>query len=128
MRLLLDTHVFIWWVGLPEKLSERVTTLLGNRDNELFLSVASVWEMQIKLKSGKLTLDLPLEEMILNQQEENDLNLLNIDVADVWVLDGLPVPHRDPFDRMIIAQSIRAELSLISVDRLFDSYPIKRLW
>jgi PIN domain nuclease of toxin-antitoxin system len=84
--------------------------------------------MQIKLKSGKLTLDLPLEEMILNQQEENDLNLLNIDVADVWVLDGLPVPHRDPFDRMIIAQSIRAELSLISVDRLFDSYPIKRLW
>ncbi|MFO8040498.1 MAG: type II toxin-antitoxin system VapC family toxin [Sodalinema sp.] len=128
MRLLLDTHVFIWWVGLPEKLSERVTTLLGNRDNELFLSVASVWEMQIKLKSGKLTLDLPLEEMILNQQEENDLNLLNIDVADVWVLDGLPVPHRDPFDRMIIAQSIRAELSLMSVDRLFDSYPIKRLW
>lgn len=128
MRLLLDTHVFIWWVGLPEKLSERVTTLLGNRDNKLFLSVASVWEMQIKLKSGKLTLDLPLEEMIIGQQEENDLNLLNIDVADVWVLDGLPVPHRDPFDRMIIAQSIRAELSLISVDRRFDSYPIKRLW
>jgi PIN domain nuclease of toxin-antitoxin system len=128
MRLLLDTHVLIWWTLTPDKLSERVTTLLGNRDNELFLSVASVWEMQIKLKSGKLTLDLPLEEMILNQQEENDLNLLNIDVADVWVLDGLPVPHRDPFDRMIIAQSIRAELSLISVDRLFDSYPIKRLW
>lgn len=128
MRLLLDTHVLIWWTLTPDKLSERVTTLLGNRDNELFLSVASVWEMQIKLKSGKLTLDLPLEEMILNQQEENDLNLLNIDVADVWVLDGLPVPHRDPFDRMIIAQSIRAELSLMSVDRLFDSYPIKRLW
>ena len=112
----------------PKKLSETVTTLLGNRDNELFLSVASVWEMQIKLKSGKLTLDLPLEEMILGQQEENDLNLLNIDVADVWVLDGLPVPHRDPFDRIIIAQSIRGELSLISVDRLFDSYPIHRLW
>ncbi|OAB58855.1 twitching motility protein PilT [Phormidium willei BDU 130791] len=128
MRLLLDTHVLIWWTLTPDKLSERVTTLLGNRDNELFLSVASVWEMQIKLKSGKLTLDLPLEEMMIGQQEENDLNLLSIDVADVWVLDSLPVPHRDPFDRMIIAQSIRAELSLISVDRLFDSYPIKRLW
>jgi len=128
MKLLLDTHVFIWWVGLPEKLSPRVTTLLGNRENELFLSVASVWEMQIKLKSGKLTLDLPLEEMVLNQKDENDLNLLNINVADVWMLDRLPVPHRDPFDRMIIAQSIRAELSLISIDRLFDAYPIKRLW
>ncbi|MFP4222261.1 MAG: type II toxin-antitoxin system VapC family toxin [Phormidium sp.] len=128
MRLLLDTHVLIWWTLTPEKLSQRVTTLLANRENELFLSVASVWEMQIKLKSGKLTLDLPLEEMVLNQQDENDLNLLNIDVADVWVLDRLPVPHRDPFDRMIIAQSLRAELSLISIDRLFDAYPIKRLW
>lgn len=103
MKLLLDTHTFIWWTGLPERLSERVANLLAQEDNDLLLSVASVWEMQIKIQSGKLNLDLPLRELISTQQQTNNLQLLPIEVEDVWVLESLPAVHRDPFDRIIIA-------------------------
>ncbi len=128
MKLLLDTHTFIWWTGVPERLSERVANLLAQEDNDLLLSVASVWEMQIKIQSGKLSLDLPLRELVLSQQQTNNLQLLSIKVADVWVLESLPVPHRDPFDRMIIAQAIAQELPILSVDAVFDVYPVQRVW
>lgn len=128
MKLLLDTHTFIWWTGVPERLSERVANLLAQEDNDLLLSVASVWEMQIKIQSGKLSLDLPLRELVLSQQQTNNLQLLSIKVADVWVLESLPVPHRDPFDRMIIAQAIAQELPILSMDAVFDAYPVQRVW
>ena len=128
MKLLLDTHTFIWWTGVPERLSERVANLLAQEDNDLLLSVASVWEMQIKIQSGKLSLDLPLRELVLSQQQTNNLQLLSITVADVWVLESLPVPHRDPFDRIIIAQAIAHELPIFSVDAVFDAYPVQRVW
>jgi len=128
MKLLLDTHTFIWWTGLPERLSERVANLLAQEDNDLLLSVASVWEMQIKIQSGKLNLDLPLRELISTQQQTNNLQLLAIEVGDVWVLESLPAAHRDPFDRIIIAQAISQQLPIISVDGVFDGYPVQRLW
>ena len=84
--------------------------------------------MQIKIQSGKLSLDLPLRELVLSQQQTNNLQLLSIKVADVWVLESLPVPHRDPFDRMIIAQAIAQELPILSVDAVFDAYPVQRVW
>ena len=128
MKLLLDTHTLIWWTLTPERLSERVANLLAQEDNDLLLSVASVWEMQIKIPSGNLSLDLPLRELVLSQQQTNNLQLLSIRVADVWVLSSLPVPHRDPFDRMIIAQAIAHELPILSVDAVFDAYPVQRVW
>ena len=128
MKLLLDTHTLIWWTLTPEKLSERVANLLAQEDNELLLSVASVWEMQIKIQSGKLQLDLPLRELISNQQQTNNLQLLSIELADVWVLDSLPVPHRDPFDRIIISQAIAHQFPILSIDGVFDAYPVQRVW
>ncbi|GAB4295064.1 MAG: type II toxin-antitoxin system VapC family toxin [Oscillatoriaceae cyanobacterium] len=128
MKLLLDTHTLIWWTLTPERLSERVANLLAQEDNDLLLSVASVWEMQIKIQSGKLNLDLPRRELISTQQQTNNLQLLPIEVEDVWVLESLPAVHRDPFDRIIIAQAIGQQLPIISVDGVFDGYPVQRLW
>jgi len=90
MRLLLDTHVFIWWADQQESLSTRVLSALKDEANELLLSVASVWEMQIKVQLGKLKLSTPLRELVENQVETNDLKLLPIELAHVLVLDTLP--------------------------------------
>lgn len=128
MKLLLDTHTLIWWTLTPERLSDRVSNLLADKNNELMLSVASVWEMQIKLQIGKLNLNLPLEELIETQQQTNNLLLLPIEVDYVWTLKNLPMHHRDPFDRMLIAQAIAEQLPIVSVDAAFDAYPITRLW
>lgn len=128
MRVLLDTHTFIWWTGVPEKLSTSASSLLAEPNTELILSVASVWEMQIKLQLGKLNLSLPLRELIENQQQTNNLELLPIDVSHVWVLENLPTPHKDPFDRIIIAQATVEQISILSVDAVFDEYPINRVW
>jgi PIN domain nuclease of toxin-antitoxin system len=102
--------------------------LLAEPNTELILSVASVWEMQIKLQLGKLNLSLPLRELIENQQQTNNLELLPIDVSHVWVLENLPTPHKDPFDRIIIAQATVEQISILSVDAVFDEYPINRVW
>ena len=97
MKMLLDTHTFIWWDSAPEKLSKRVLNLCENRSNILMLSVASVWEMQIKLQLGKLKLDIPLRILIENQQQKNDLKILSINLEHTLALDELPLHHKDPF-------------------------------
>ena len=84
MKLLLDTHIFIWWVDQPEKLSLAALSALEDEANELLLSVASVWEMQIKIQLGKLKLSLPLKELINNQQETNDLTVSPVALTHVW--------------------------------------------
>ncbi len=124
MKLLLDTHTFIWWSLTPEKLSNRVSSLLADPSNDLILSVASIWEMQIKLQLGKLNLELPLRELIETQQRTNNLQLLPIQVSHVWTLENLPIPHKDPFDRILIAQATVEQHSLLSSDAIFDAYPV----
>ena len=128
MNLLLDTHTFIWWSLTPERLSQRVSSLLADPSNELILSVASVWEMQIKLQLGKLNLELPLRELIETQQQRNNLQLLPIQVTHVWALENLPIPHKDPFDRILIAQATVEQHPLLSIDAIFDAYPVNRVW
>lgn len=128
MELILDTHALIWWSLTPERLSARVSNILADRNNDLMLSVASVWEMQIKLQRGKLNLDLPLRELIENQQQTNKLKILPIETNHIWVLESLPLAHRDPFDRIIIAQAIALGLPVLSVDAVFDAYPVQRWW
>ena len=128
MNLLLDTHTFIWWSLTPERLSQRVSSLLADPSNELILSVASVWEMQIKLQLGKLNLELPLRELIETQQQRNNLQLLPIQVTHVWALENLPIPHKDPFDRILIAQATVEQYPLLSIDAIFDAYPVNRVW
>ena len=127
MKLLLDTHIFIWWVDQPEKLSLAAPSALEDEANELLLSVASVWEMQIKIQLGKLKLSLPLKELINNQQETNDLTVSPVALTHVLALDSLPFHHKDPFDRLLIAQSIEEGVTIVSADSQFSAYPVKLL-
>jgi PIN domain nuclease of toxin-antitoxin system len=127
MKLLLDTHVFIWWADHPEKLSPAALSALENEANELFLSVASVWEMQIKIQLGRLKLSLPLKELVKNQQETNDLTVSPVALTHVLALDNLPFHHKDPFDRLLIAQSIEEDLTLVTADSQFSTYSVKLL-
>ncbi|MDJ0734427.1 MAG: type II toxin-antitoxin system VapC family toxin [Nostocaceae cyanobacterium] len=128
MNLLLDTHVFIWSRGNPERLSDNVRELLIDTNNSWILSLASIWEMQIKIQLGKLNLNLSLPSLIKNQQRVNALQLLVIELNHIWGLTNLPNHHRDPFDRILIAQAIVEELLILSIDSVFDAYPIQRLW
>lgn len=128
MKLLLDTHTFIWWVDKPEKLPKLVLTSFEDPDNSLILSIVSVWEMQIKHQLGKLKLDIPLRTLIENQLEANNLQILPVDLAHIWALGGLPLHHRDPFDRLLIAQARVEDAFLVSQDEAFSDYPVKLLW
>ena len=127
MRLLLDTHIFIWWADQPEKLSPAALSALEDEANELLLSVASVWEMQIKIQLGKLKLSLPLKDLIKNQQETNDITVSPVALTHVLALDALPFHHKDPFDRLLIAQSIEEDLTLVTADSQFSAYSVKLL-
>lgn len=127
MRLLLDTHVFIWWADQQESLSATALSALNDEANELILSVASVWEMQIKVQLRKLKLSLPIEELIETQVETNDLRILPVALPHVLALNALPFHHKDPFDRLLIAQSIHEDITLVSVDPEFPAYSVKLL-
>ena len=127
MKLLLDTHIFIWWTDQPEKLSPSALSALEDEANELLLSVASVWEMQIKTQLGKLKLRLPLKVLVENQQETNDLTVSPVALTHVLALDALPFHHKDPFDRLLIAQSIAEGLTIVTADSQFSAYSVKLL-
>ena len=128
MKVLLDTHTFIWWDSEPEKLSSTVLTLCRDRTNILLLSMASVWEMQIKLQLGKLKLNLPLAEIIENQRQTNNIEILPIGLTHVLALDSLPSHHKDPFDRLLIAQANVEDTILVSRDPVFTHYPVEVVW
>ncbi len=128
MRLLLDTHVFIWLNENPGQIPQQIITLLSDSDNDLFFSLVSVWEMQIKIQLGKLQLQDPLPEILMTQQAANNLQILPIHLDHIWALEGLPNHHRDPFDRLLIAQALATQLPIISADSIFNRYPIQRLW
>ena len=128
MNLLLDTHTFIWWDSDPSKLSEKVLALCQTAENRLLLSVASIWEMQIKAQLGKLTLEKPLAELVEAQQRVNGLELLPIQLSHVLALDSLPLYHRDPFDRLLVAQANAEGAVLLSQDSLFAKYSVELIW
>ncbi len=128
MKLLLDTHTFIWWDSVPNKLSTEVLSLFQDQANEMILSVASIWEMQIKLQLGKLQLNSPLREIITTQQETNNIKILDVSLVHILALEELPTPHKDPFDRLLVAQTIAEDAILVSRDKMFKQYPIKLLW
>jgi PIN domain nuclease of toxin-antitoxin system len=127
MRLLLDTHTFIWWDSDPGKLSAAALAALSDPANELFLSVASIWEMAIKSDLGKLTLRLPLADIIAHQRL-NGIQLLSIHPAHVLGVVGLPAAHKDPFDRLLVAQAVAEGMDLVTADPVFASYPVRVFW
>ena len=127
MKILLDTHAFIWLDTQPEKLSKTAMEVCQDIDNQLYLSIASVWEMQIKAQLGKLELKIPLADMVKVQKQENDLNILTITLEHIYQLQMLPFHHNDPFDRLIIAQSFLENMTIISADGKFKDYGISVL-
>lgn len=128
MRILLDTHSFLWFIAGDERLSAMARALMENPDNELALSVASVWEMAIKHSLGKLPVARPFADIIPAQITANGIQVLPISVAHAAHVALLPFHHRDPFDRLLIAQSMLERLPLLSADPAFDAYNIQRLW
>jgi PIN domain nuclease of toxin-antitoxin system len=127
LELLLDTHILIGWVDEPKKLPVHLYTTLEDGANSLFISVASAWEMQIKYQLGKLKFQQPLPQLIANQQQRNGARILSVTLTHVFELGNLPLHHKDPFDRLLIAQALAENLTLVSVDPAFAAYPIKLL-
>lgn len=103
-------------------------SLLADASNSLFLSVVSIWEMQIKSQLGKLKLNLPLRELIESQQQTNGLQILSIALEHVLALENLPAHHKDPFDRLLVAQAVVEDASLVSMDSALTAYTVKLLW
>lgn len=128
MRFLLDTHTFIWFVTDSPKISATVKELIENENNEKLLSIASVWEMAIKHSSGKLSFGLPFRVFIEQQTSLNNIDWLEINLDHIEVVATLHFHHRDPFDRLLIAQAIADQLPILSADSTFDNYSIQRLW
>jgi len=128
MKLLLDTHVFIWWANEPERLSPKVLSLCEDAENTLLLSVASVWEMQIKTQLGKLKFTLPLSNLIRSQQQINNIQILPIELEHVLELQRLPAYHNDPFDRLLMVQAKAEDALLVSKDSAFKKYKTKLIW
>lgn len=128
MRILLDTHTFLWTAVGSSQLSDRAKNLFLDTQNELYLSMASVWEMAIKSSLGKLTFHKPIESYILDILQENAIQLLNIDFRHVMRVSSLPFHHGDPFDRLLVSQAIEEKIPILSCDLAFDAYSLERLW
>lgn len=127
MRVLLDTHAFIWWFEDNRRLSTGARGAIADA-TEGFLSIASCWEMAIKVSHGRLTVAKPLERLIPEQLGLNGFRLLQIDLDDVARVATLPFHHRDPFDRLLAAQALGEELTFVSADPVFRKYGVKRVW
>ncbi len=127
MTYLLDTHTLIWMASLPDRLSPLAVSICQDRSNILLMSIVNVWEMQIKLQLGKLHLALPLETFV-QQLQLNDIQLYPITLDHIYMLGSLPLHHRDPFDRLLIAQARFEGIPIITSDPAFDAYEIVRVW
>ncbi|NUM68000.1 type II toxin-antitoxin system VapC family toxin [candidate division KSB1 bacterium] len=120
MNLLLDTHAFLWFIKDDASLSLRARGLIEEPENKRLLSIVSLWEIAIKASLGKIVLKLPFDALMPRQLQENDIDLLPIALPHLGLVERLPFHHRDPFDRLIIAQSLVENLPLVSIDSQFE--------
>lgn len=128
MNLLLDTHTFLWFTAGDSNLSQTARAAIEDENNNLYLSVASIWEIAIKVSIEKLELSEPFEVLIPDMLAENEIELLDISVNHAALITTMPFHHRDPFDRLIAAQAKTEQLTLVSADTFFDTYGVNRLW
>jgi len=128
MRLLLDTHTFLWWINNDPLLSEPARAAIASERNECFLSLASCWELAIKTSIGKLRLTKTVERFIPEELAANDFKLLNLDFRHVAKVESLPFHHRDPFDRLLVAQVLAERMTIVSADAVLSEYGVKRIW
>jgi PIN domain nuclease of toxin-antitoxin system len=123
---LIDTHVLLWYIEGNPRLSSKIISLLDNPTNTVYVSKASLWEITIKISIGKLSINIPFETLE-DFLEEKDFIPLEFDISDLTILKNLPFHHSDPFDRLIIAQAMNNDFTLISDDSKFDPYPVNLL-
>ncbi len=128
MNYLLDTHVFIWWITGESRLPQTVQKVLSEAAGSVWVSAASLWEMALKIKLGKLKMPEPFDTYVLRQIQINRMEVLPIHAPHVLETMKLPAHHRDPFDRLLVAQARREELTLISGDSAMRSYDVAILW
>lgn len=128
MRVIIDTHVFLWWVEGDKALPARARAALANPENECLLSLASVWELSIKAALAKLKLALPVQRYVTEHVAANGFRLLNIELGHVGRVETLPTHHSDPFDRLLIAQGLVENLPIVTADAVFARYGVKRIW
>ncbi|MBC8074783.1 MAG: type II toxin-antitoxin system VapC family toxin [Chloroflexales bacterium] len=128
MKLLLDTHTFLWFVNGDAKLSSPSRQLIEDVTNDRLISIASIWEMAIKVSTGRLQFDEPFAHFIPTQLQQNRIAILDITIAHTMHVAELPYHHRDPFDRLLIAQALVEVIPIVGADSAFDPYGITRLW
>jgi PIN domain nuclease of toxin-antitoxin system len=128
MNALLDTHAFLWWVIDDFQLSQTAKSIIADPTNTIYLSVVSAWEIIIKERTGKLTLPEPPEIYIPSRLVSNRLIGLDVQMQHVLQIASLPDHHRDPFDRLLIAQSQIESIPLITADRLISQYEVNVIW
>ncbi len=128
MRLLLDTHALLFWVYAPARLGSAALGAISDRNNQVYFSVASSWEISIKVGLGKLTLDGPVSEVIPTELLRHGITLLPIDHAHVLAVSDLPRHYGDPFDRLLVVQARAEGLKLVSADRNLARYGVDVVW
>jgi len=128
MKILLDTHAFLWWITDDQKLSSRAREVISDAENELFFSAASGWEISIKVQLGRLKLPEEPERFIPEQLRMNFIRSLPIQMRHALFVSTLPNHHRDPFDRMLVAQAQLEEMSILSADLQMSRYQVELIW
>jgi len=128
MKILLDTHAFLWWISDDPRLGKAARERIADHRNEVFLSVASTWELAIKVNLGRLAVSGNFETWLLSQLAGNRFEVLPILLPHVLALTRLPPHHKDPFDRILIAQAIGETMTFLTADAHIAQYPVEVVW
>jgi PIN domain nuclease of toxin-antitoxin system len=128
MQALLDTNAFLWFISGSDRLSNTARDYMADFNNDLLLSTASLWEIAIKTSLGKLELLSPFDQLFPSHLEKNSIDVLSIELDHIFAITNLEFHHRDPFDRLIIAQGITEQIPIITSDATFPKYPIEVIW
>lgn len=128
MRILLDTHTFLWFIEGNPRVSPLAVRLIEDSQNDRLLSYASLWEVAIKASTGKLPLHEPFETLIPSELHRDGIDIVDFTIEHLNRLIALPFHHRDPFDRMLVAQAMVEGAPILSADPIFDAYGVQRLW
>ncbi len=128
MRLLIDTHAFLWFILDDPRLSVNADALISDPDNDVEISPASYWELAIKISIGKYSLPEPYDVFMDREIAANDFHILHIEPRHTAIVSELPFHHKDPFDRLLIAQAQVEDIPIVSGDSVLDDYGVRRLW
>ncbi|HEX2204282.1 MAG TPA: type II toxin-antitoxin system VapC family toxin [Longimicrobium sp.] len=128
MRALLDTHTLLWFVAGDTRLSAYARAIMDDPENDVLVSIASLWEVVIKVGVGKLELDMPVERFVVDQVSRRQFTVLPIELSHLVTVSTLPLHHRDPFDRLLAAQALTEDVPMLGTDSTFDAYDVQTLW